>query len=212
MNKFSPNMLKTFESCPKKYSYKYNEKISIPQNPVFFEKGKKIHALANFYLRGDAVSKLETALTPEEKNIWEKLKSNEFFSKKCLHSEYNITTKLENHWISGRLDALMKDGEDYFILDYKTGKIPENIEHDFQTMVYLLCADKILGNYNSLKFVYIDLKNDKNHIIEFTPEKKSLFIKNISLQCREIEAIKDFTNKENPLHCNFCEYKKICKM
>lgn len=210
MNNFSPNMLKTFENCPKKFHYKYNERISIPQNPAFFEKGKKIHALANFYLRGDEISKLETALSADEKILWEKLKSNEFFTKKCLHSEYSITAKIQNHWIFGRLDALMKEGDDYFILDYKTGQIPRNPQDDFQTMVYLLCADKIIQKYNSLKFVYIDLKNDENHIIEFTPEKKSQFELSIDKLCSEIVAIKDFENKQNHLHCKFCEYNKIC--
>lgn len=82
MKNFSPNMLKTFESCPVKYNLKFNEKITVPQNPAFFEKGKKIHALANYYHRGANISKLETALTDEEKIIWERLKNNEYFFKK----------------------------------------------------------------------------------------------------------------------------------
>ena len=43
MKNFSPNMLKTFESCPVKFNLKFNEKITVPQNPSLFEKGKKIH-------------------------------------------------------------------------------------------------------------------------------------------------------------------------
>ena len=59
MNSFSPNMLKTFEACPKKYYFKYIQKISVPQKNSLFEKGKKVHALANYYLRGDDISKME---------------------------------------------------------------------------------------------------------------------------------------------------------
>ena len=40
--------------------------------------------------------------------------------------------------------------------------IPKNPETDFQTIVYLLCVDKILKDYEALKFIYIDLKNGKN--------------------------------------------------
>ena len=40
-------MLKTYESCPKKYYYRYVENISVPMSSLPFEKGKKIHALAN---------------------------------------------------------------------------------------------------------------------------------------------------------------------
>ena len=77
MKNFSPNMLKTFESCPVKFNLKFNEKITVPQNPSLFEKGKKIHALANYYHRGADISKLEKALTPQELEVWERLKRNE---------------------------------------------------------------------------------------------------------------------------------------
>lgn len=217
MKNFSPNMLKTFESCPVKYNLKFNEKITVPQNPAFFEKGKKIHALANYYHRGADISKLETALTDEEKIIWERLKNNEYFSKKCLHSEYPITARLEDIWIFGRLDAIVHDVADnagsksYWILDYKTGAIPQNPENDFQTMIYLLCADLILPERKSLAFVYIDLKNNENKVIEFTPQLKEIYEKTLKEQCRQILATKDFEGKENRLHCKFCEYNKICR-
>ena len=109
MNSFSPNMLKTFEVCPKKYYFKYIQKISVPQKSSLFEKGKKVHALANYYLRGDDISKMEKALKDEELKLWEILKQNEFFQKTYVNSEYNVSCKIGNYWIGGRLDALMKD-------------------------------------------------------------------------------------------------------
>ncbi len=243
MKNFSPNMLKTYQSCPLKYNLKFNEKITIPQNPAFFEKGKKIHALANYYHRGADITKLEKALNESEREIWKRLKNNEYFSKKCLHSEYPITAKIDDIWIFGRLDAIVceavgevsarsfevneKDtgtcgqlGPDeekcasshsYWILDYKTGSIPKNPEKDFQTMIYLLCADLILPPRKSLSFVYIDLKNNENKVIEFTPELKEFYENTIKQQCREILATKDFEGKENREHCRFCEYNKICR-
>ena len=69
MNSFSPNMLKTFEACPKKYYFKYIQKISVPQKSAVFETGKKVHALANYYLRGDDITKMEKALNSDEKLI-----------------------------------------------------------------------------------------------------------------------------------------------
>lgn len=209
-NTFSVNMLKTYDTCIKKFDFKYNQKISMPQNPEFFEKGKKIHALANYYLRGANITKLETAFSNAEKEAWEKLKFNEFFSKKCLHSEYNITSKVGDYWVFGRLDALMKDGDDYFILDYKTGQIPQNPEYDFQTMVYLICADKILKQYNSLKFVYIDLKNNKNHVIEFSNSQRDIFENAIISKCEAITETKNFDENLSSNKCKYCEYKKIC--
>ena len=211
MNNFSPNMLKTFEACPVKYNLKFNEKITVPQNPALFEKGKKIHALANYYHRGSDISKLEKALTPEEREVWERLKNNEYFSKKCLHSEYPITAKLGDIWIFGRLDAIVQDGKDYFILDYKTGAIPQNPEKDYQTMIYLLCADKIIKDKNSLSFVYIDLKNNENKVIEFNEQIKASYANLLHGKCSQILATKEFEGLENRNNCKFCEYAKICR-
>ncbi|CCY62768.1 putative uncharacterized protein [Clostridium sp. CAG:967] len=208
MNNFSPNMLKTFQNCPVKYNFKYNKKIAIPQKASTFEKGKKIHALANYYLRGDNIDKLEKALTSDEKQIWENLKNNEYFKKTCVNSEYNISCKVGDFWIGGRLDALVKDDEFYYILDYKTGTIPQKPEYDFQTMVYLLSASKMFGD--KLKFVYIDLKNNVNNITNFDLTKQSEYEKLIIDICKKIESAQLPEEIEHSKSCDFCEYKKIC--
>ena len=44
---FSPNMLKTYEKCPRKFYFRYIEGVNVPLSFLPFEKGKKIHALAN---------------------------------------------------------------------------------------------------------------------------------------------------------------------
>lgn len=208
MNNFSPNMLKTFETCPKKYYFKYVQSISVPQPVSFFEKGKKIHALANYYLKGADISNMLQELTEHESQIWEKLLNNEFFQKTYVISEYNLSAGVGGFWIGGRLDALMKDDENYYILDYKTGSIPKNPEYDFQTMVYLLCADKLLKNYNSLKFVYIDLKNNKNCVIEFNDKFRIEYTERLTKICSEISKAQDFAG--NSEKCKFCEYVKFC--
>lgn len=210
MINFSPNMLKTFKTCPKKYFYKYVENISMPQPASFFEKGKKIHALANYYLRGADITNMLNELTDDEKLIWQRLLANEFFQKTYVNSEYNLSAKIGDYWVGGRLDALMKDGENYYILDYKTGTIPQNPEYDFQTMVYLLCADKKIKNYASLTFVYIDLRNDKNCEIKFTSEFKTKYENYITEICSQIENAQFPERIEHSKSCDFCEYKKIC--
>ncbi len=208
MNSFSPNMLKTFETCPQKYYFKYIEKISVPQKSNLFEKGKKVHALANYYLRGDDISKMEKALNSEELKLWEILKQNEFFNKTYVNSEYNLSCKVDNYWIGGRLDALMKDDKNYYILDYKTGSIPKNPEYDYQTVTYLLCASKMYGD--NIKFVYIDLKNNQNSIINFNSTKAQEYEKRITDICNKITNTQFSEEIEHSKICDFCEYKKIC--
>lgn len=217
---YSPNMIKTFISCPKKYYYKYIENISAPQSSLPFEKGKKIHALANYYLQGINIEKLEKTLNEKERQAWTLLKENEFYNKEYFKSEFQISAKVSKYWVGGRIDAIVKDGGKYYILDYKTGSTPKNPEYDFQTMIYFICADKFLKNYDSLFFVYINLKDKNNYIIEFTPQMKNLYEKKIIEICNQIS-----TSNIYPSACKecaadlladtdntpvFCEYKKLC--
>ena len=206
MSDFSPYMLKTFKECPKKFEYKYIKKIIMPQKASNFERGKKIHALANYYLQGIDITKLETSLLPEEAAIWQKLKNNEFFNKQYVKSEYTLSAKIKNYWIGGRLDALMQDENCYYILDYKTGAIPPNPEFGFQTMIYLYCASKIL-NTTCIKFVYIDLKNNENKIIEFSKDRMTEYEKTLSDMLDKMNTT-DFP--QNSDACRFCEYNKLC--
>lgn len=212
MQIFSPNMLKTFDECQQKYVFRYIQKLSVPQQIKIFEKGKKIHALAHYFLRGDDITKFIPTLTEEEKIIWQRLLDNEYFQKNYVNSEYNLTSKIDNFWIGGRLDAFMKSETNYYILDYKTGSIPKNPEEDFQTMIYLYCADEILkkgwgSNYN-LNFIYIDLKNNQNHIITFDKNKKQNYTQKIVDACNKITTAKTFSKNSN--RCKFCEYYKFC--
>ena len=206
MPDFSPNMLKTYKECPRKYFLKYVQQISAPQKSTPFEKGKKIHALANYYLRGDDIGKLEKVLTPEESQIWIRLKENEYFQKTYVNSEYNISCKIGNFWIGGRLDAIVKDDTGYYILDYKTGSVPKDPENDYQTMIYLLAANKLLKNPEHLTFIYIDLKNNINHKITLTNELENKYEKEIAKICTEIEKTSDYPKT----NCKYCEYSKLC--
>ena len=68
---FSPNMLKTYELCPRKFYLKYIKNIQMPVNDEIFEFGKNIHALASYYLRGENLDNIEHSLTAKEREVWE---------------------------------------------------------------------------------------------------------------------------------------------
>ena len=212
MTIYSPNMLKTFDECQKKYEFRYVQKINLPVMSQRFEKGKKIHALANYYLRGDNIEKFLATLTEEEFSLWQRLLNNEFFQKQYVNSEYNLSVKLGDFWVGGRLDAFMKTDNKFFILDYKTGSVPQKPQEDFQTMIYLLSADRILekgwGNNYSLTFVYIDLKNNKNHTVEFSQTLGKFYEEKLIQSCTMLRVTKTFS--KNTSSCEFCEYKKLC--
>ena len=94
---FSPNMIKTYQSCPKKYYFQYVENINVPKSSLPFEKGKKIHALANYHLQKIKIDRIETALTPQEREIWELLKANPFYNMDYLKSEFTLNISLTPH-------------------------------------------------------------------------------------------------------------------
>lgn len=206
MNIFSPNMLKTYKKCPRKYYLRYVENILAPQKTTPFEKGKKIHALAHYYLRGDNINKLEKVLNSDEFETWQKLKSNEYFNKTYVNSEYEISCKIGDYWIGGRIDALVKNGNNYFILDYKTGAIPQNPADDYQTMVYLLAVKKLIKTADNIIFIYIDLKQNINHSIQLTNKLEKEYSEKITKTCKIISETKDFKKTE----CKNCEYTKLC--
>ena len=191
---YSPNMLKTFEQCPRKYHLKYEEKISVPQPSTFFETGKKIHAIANYFLKGEDVKLFENMLSNDEILLWNKLKSNEYFQMSYVNSEYDLSCKVGNFWIGGRIDAIVRNGDNYYILDYKTGQIPKNPEEDYQTIVYLLAVRKFLKEILNLSFVYIDLKNNQNYLIKFDDEKK--YNDKIIKICTQIETSKNIKTEK----------------
>lgn len=201
---FSPNMLKTFELCPKKFEFKYIKGISMPVNDEIFETGKNIHALASYYLRGENIDRLEKALNPYEKSLWEYLKGLKYFSYNCINTEYNLAAKIGNHFFGGRLDALVKDGEKYYILDYKTGSAPKGAKYDFQTMIYLLCV-KAFFKTDNITFVYLDLRNKTETAIELTEELVKEYTDRLTDIAGKIEKQEYPYGKACP-----CEFDIIC--
>ena len=206
----SPAMMKIFEECQQKYIYIYIDKINLPQNKYVYQKGKHIHAIANYFLKGQAVSKLESVLSKEEKSLWDYLKNTCYFKYEVLNTEYQLSIKLTDYWIGGRLDALVKSNDDYYILDYKTGSIPQNPDFDYQTMVYLLCANQLIKKYNSLSFVYIDLKNKTEKIIKFSNDLKYEYENKINKILFNMDLV---TKSHSVLLKNnkcICDYYCIC--
>lgn len=198
-------MLKTFDICPRKFYFKYIKNISMPINNEIFEFGKNIHALASYYLRKENLYKMESSLNEREKTIWEYLKNIDYFSYECINTEYNLSVKIEDCFFGGRLDALVKKEDKYYILDYKTGSVPKNAKYDFQTMIYLLAVSTFYKTEN-VAFVYIDLKNKTEVLINLTPELINEYKKTLIDKTNKIKS-DDFVKKIN--NCK-CEYNIIC--
>lgn len=206
IKQFSPNMLKTFELCPKKFYLRYIKNISMPVNDEIFEFGKNIHALASYYLKKENIDKMEASLSAKELEVWNYLKQIEYFSHEVINTEYSLTFKLGDFYFGGRLDALVKNGDEYFILDYKTGGAPKNAQNDFQTIIYILAVKEFFKT-DKITFVYLDLKNKSEVKIKYTPDYEEKYITRLRNVTNKISQI-DF-EPEKKSECN-CEYSSIC--
>lgn len=203
---FSPNMLKTFEQCQKKYAFRYIKNISMPVNDDIFESGKNIHALASYYLRKENIDKLENSLSVSEKILWNNLKTSKYFSYEVVNTEYNLSVKINGKFFGGRLDALVKDNGKFYILDYKTGKAPKNAKYDYQTIVYILAVREFF-NTDNIAFVYLDLKNNEEVQIELSSD----LVKEYEQKLADIVSKIDLQDyKSNSNLCSECEYKPVC--
>ena len=208
----SPNMLKTFEECPRKFDFKYLQDIQMPVNEDIFEFGKNIHALASYYLRGEFIDKLEKSLSQKEAEVWNYLKGCKYFTYDVVNTEYSLAVKVGKHFFGGRLDALLKNGSEYYILDYKTGSAPKNPKYDFQTIIYTLCVKEFFKTDN-ITFVYLDLKHKEEVIVSFAPDIEEKYKQKLLEVSKKIDAYESIPKKKECAKSDNiypCEYSIIC--
>jgi len=209
----SPNMLKTFNECPRKFDFRYLQDIQMPVNDEIFEFGKNIHALASYYLKKEFIDKMEKSLTPKELEVWNYLKSCQYFAYEVVNTEYNLAVRIGKHYFGGRLDALVKNGDYYYILDYKTGSAPKNPKYDYQTMIYTLCVKEFF-NTEKISFVYIDLKHREEVIIPFSQDLEDEYKKRLLDISNKIDMYDSSPKKHECIDSenttSRCEYSIIC--
>ena len=208
----SPNMLKTFNDCPRRFDYRYLQDIQMPVNDEIFEFGKNIHALASYYLRKENIDKMEKSLTQKEFEVWSYLKACKYFSYDVVNTEYNLAVRIGKHFFGGRLDALVKNNDGkYYILDYKTGSVPKNPKYDYQTMIYLLCVSEFFKT-NNITFVYLDLKNRTEVTVDYDDNLGDEYRKKLQEISAKIDAYEAAPKKSECCKndSNPCEYSVIC--
>ena len=232
MNKtFSAHMLKTFRECPYKYYLEYEKKINIPQDNSQAETGKNIHALINYYLKGFNTEKLIGSLSERELQLWNNYLNLNIKNNNIFLSEYSFNIKInKKNWLTGRIDAISREGNSYTIYDWKTGNLPIAPDKDLQTMTYSIALSKQLNHtcdkdrVNSLRFVYMSLKTAESIDLIIPSRIIEGYSKTI---CAIIEELEEFSkrsnypkldnsensntnNKENA-SCESCKFKIICK-
>ena len=107
--------------------------------------------------REDAVEILETFLEEQEKMTTE-----------IVDVERNFTMNLGNYSITGFIDRIDRNGDDYIIWDYKTSKstISENeLKKDLQLLIYDMAISELFGKRPKQVGLWY-LRHNKKVVIE----------------------------------------------
>ncbi len=179
MNTFSVNSLKLLDKNIEDFINKYILHLDFLSYNQSAKSGERLHAMISYYLKGFDITKLTNSLNRDEKEILEKTLTLDIFKEKekFIKSEETFLIKCCKDdlifYLSGRFDAIFKDGEKYTIYDWKSKNIPQNPRDNLQSIVYLYCASKIFNTKN-IAIKYISLENQQITQTNFEDENAYL--------------------------------------
>lgn len=216
---FNHDRFNIWDKCKRQYYYKYIKMINIPEIQTDFTLGKSVHKLIEYYLKGQEINHLLKNADAEITEMWKIIKNSELLNKELIATEWQFWTPLTNSdiWLGGRIDAIFKDNDKIYIIDWKTGqKIPTE-ENNYQAIIYLYSFFKAQSflNLNFIqedlifKFIRIDEEIETKEI-EYSQEKQSEYESLLLEKVREINQITTYSKNETK-QCSYCCYKTFCK-
>ena len=179
MNTFSVNSLKLLDKNIEDFINKYILHLEFLSSNQSSKRGERLHARISYYLKNFDITKILNSLNQDEKEILEKTLTLDIFKEKekFIKSEETFLIKCCKDdlifYLSGRFDAIFKDGEKFIIYDWKSKNIPQNPQDDLQSIVYLYCASKIFNTKN-IAIKYISLENQQITQTNFEDENAYL--------------------------------------
>ena len=232
----SPFKLNMFLRCPMQYKFQYVDRLgSIYRKPrPYFTMGDHIHATLKDFLSiiptdERNVTKLENLLREkwqrnrkgfkdrEDEKRWgqKAIKQLQLFAQNQDLSitpfrveDYHKVELTESIKLIGRIDRIDQEADDSLhIIDYKTGKIPAEIDQ-IQLHIYALILTKEMELPIS-KASYLYLEPGKWQTIEPTPDDlekaRSYIVELVDKICAE----KDYPATPNE-YCGNCDFLEIC--
>lgn len=237
---FSYSQLNSFKTCPLQYKYLYVLKIpTLPTDSASF--GTSIHkTLQDFYIEFIKDNKInKNRLMEIYKKVWvpigyssaahesrmkkegEKILNNffdKYHSKKIniLGLEKLFKIKITNDiFLTGKIDRIDgRKGNEVEIIDYKTGKKPNEREltKSLQLSIYALAAhDKNLFNkkLSDINLTFQYLQTQEKITLKKTEEELIKTKEDVTEMVTEIKKNKFPATPGK--HCDFCAFKIICE-
>jgi RecB family exonuclease len=230
----SYSRIDTYETCPAKYKFQYEDKLPGRPSPVL-SFGDSLHrSLFHFHNRPvpvapsleelheilEAVWLSEGFETEAEERMYfdhgrqilaqyHRDNADSFRIPAAL--EFRFTIDVEGVRVSGVIDRMDRlPGGGYEIIDYKTNRrLPpmSRIEQDLQLSIYWLAAREVWGIEPERLTLYYLLPGQRMSTTR-SPEQADELRRRIAVVAERIAAGK-FEPRENPL-CNWCDFQALC--
>lgn len=235
--KLSASRKKTYQQCPRKYFYRYNEKLQTKEWD-HFSLGTLTHGVLEHFHeeyriddKNINLKKLMKISFKKQRNEMEKksslkdsilLEARDLLSKylkrieidgigsKIISLEKNFNIKLNDKYIIlGFIDRIDIDNDGiYHIKDYKTTKNAKYMDNE-QLLIYGIY---LLNEYPEVDFFrgsYIMLKCDNDLHYEFNAEDVKKEREKLIKCADKICEEEKWTTKVSKL-CDYCDFKDVC--
>ncbi len=234
--KLSYSAINTYELCPAKYRFQYEEKLPTGTSPAL-SFGDSLHrtlyrfhdrpvpvapTLAELHemLDGEWVSAGYRDPSEEEtyrQHAWQVLsdyhRENADSFRIPAALEFRFTVEIEGAQVSGVIDRMDRiPGGGYEIIDYKTNRrLPpkDRVDRDLQLSVYYLAAKEIWGIEPERLTLYFLLPGERMTTFR-TPADADELRRRIATVAERIAAGK-FEPRQNPL-CDWCDFQARCPL
>ena len=245
INHISASRKQLFDECPLKYKYKYHLKlVSDEPEPVYFAYGKIIHKIADEYVKkkgkrlisevaNDILSgkielergrKAPPLLAEYKRKLPKHLKALQKLTDKVGYTgerEYKFEYDLDppnKRYVTGFIDRLVKKGNQYWIIDYKTTKkspwrkTGRDLIYDLQLRMYSRVVQKeFKAKAENIKAALYYLEGEELVGVSFSEESLDNVEKELLATYMNIKSMKpDDAFGKVGFYCKSCEYNKIC--
>ncbi len=234
--RLSYSSISTYETCPAKYKFQYEEKLPTTSSPALAF-GDALHrTLHRFHDRpvpvAPSVEELHEMLDaewvddgyrdPGEEALYreharqvlaEYHRANAGSFRIPAALEFRFTVEIEGVQLSGVIDRMDRiPGGGYEIVDYKTSRrLPPKaiVDRDLQLSLYYLAAQEIWGIEPERLTLYYLLPGERMTTFR-TPADADDLRRRIATVAERIAAGK-FEPRANPL-CDWCDFQHVCPL
>jgi RecB family exonuclease len=234
--RLSYSSINTYETCPAKYRFQYEERLPTGTSPAL-SFGDSLHrSLHRFHdrpvpvapsleelheiLEGEWVS--DGYRDPSEESVYldharqvlaQYHRENAPAFRIPAALEFRFTVEIEGVAINGVIDRMDRiPGGGYEIIDYKTNRrLPPRwkVDRDLQLSIYYLAAREIWGVEVERLTLYFLLPGERMSTVR-TPADADELRRRIAVVAERIDAGK-FEPRQNPL-CDWCEFQRRCPL